>query len=1816
MQRFRKKSESKKRAKGKEVDRRGNGSSDGGAAPTPAQDGTGRSMMRSPSGTLLPEASDFRTSLILPHLTKRFTLLRGEDGQLVDMVTMQNHLAAQRMTGRLTAYEVDAVLAQYRLQSAFESSEPPVPSLPSLPKRKRIDWSGIDLEGATDNMRTSIATTSEETTSSQASATPYLSPTIGTSSFPASPVGSSANSFVSFSSSMPPSASPTAVDASASSTASNSSPPSQPYIPRRAGGNSLFGGRVHTMREMKMSKSGSTASLASNAESLKSTSSSKRGMAQQDEDEGDEERSRRFSEDEPAQASEVNSDVRPSGEAPREEEEGVEELSRREPGEDEEADTEEAEDDDADQDMSTAPELPPLSNAQLKRISRALDNIEEELSKTYLKLASTTVEEDDEDEAKLDDLTRSTLESVNDSDLDGLDSLVVEVDEADAASPISPVNENDFNGVHTFNLPSPTDELPSPTISDTEPMDPFFARIALSSPVPVLPSLRDSITKPFLATSSVASPEESTVPLVPQPLAPTRAPPSPPIEQEPPASPPMPPVSPATNPAEIALPSSSSFGSSLSFLSREEATPTPLAIPASPRHSRDVSAETDETETPISAPQTPAAYSFPVVPRRDVESGSAIELLEVPGVNGDGDLTTVSDDGPFDLSLGEGQVRPGDGEIARTVEDAHGEGFAAFAATVPLPDVRDSVFSLESTGSSFHEAQETLDSDEDEVEIDEAVRGSTLLDVRDSALLDFPPPSAGSRRHSLPTLAASTPLDPVVADDLNSSQSSQLRPMSVPLDRRPSNELLAIASARSDGDTSDLVLEDLVLIQETLVRSAAKRAARRAAGAATSSSFDDSDAFSSPVVPRIEREVVDGSDSESVPGSRKDSIESTLTSTGAFDLGAELAGLGLTSLAPFDLNRAASSARRTSQTGSSPLTNTAVTPSTNQSDAFELSSLVGSPDTGSWEDTKERLLEEAPGSGDSEELSPEGGFSRSPAMQDLSGGDQDAGRDATVEPEATESAEPGPLLGAPVQLDAESFLRVPRNMPRRDPASTTSMLVRDVRNQATLATFALKKQGPTSPPTRSQSKGKSIRKGSISSPQLVSGPVAIPTVPILNPHVSSSPRPFKVSLSKTRKDKDADGEGSKSKGLGSRFRMLLKKQSRDHLPQLNGDEITPFVDFSAEEPSPAPADMPPVTPPNQDNSRFGPSTPDFPQTPDDPSTPSASAYTNPRSPPQCPLDIPVVEEIVERPSPSQSFASESAANSPYIGSPSSMGPPSISSTQGRSLTRLVSRLRGSGSTSGRLGSDLAPGARESLRSPTASPERPLSVTRSPRSPQPSLSGAEHRPSMEQEAVGLGLAVAETNSRAPISYDISSRRGRRTEDGPFPTIARTAPLSLVRNGQTNSVVDLRQSSYSFRPESAASVSRTDSRASGHASRMSIDSMKKLWEAAEDLGLPPDKVQELVDSAYAQSPSIASHARSGSTTSTVGKRSLSDGDQSRQRQSSVASLSGFAPYTNGHRRGLSTASTSSSRRGGSNTSHRSVQDRAPTPPPASRHRRQASAASSRQAGPIPEVPAAFASSSPPASTSVGSRLSVYGAALPAPTSPSLGSLSSNRSSGYAGSFIDYYADDADAGGSEHWGEPPTSGRRFSVDEQLGLALAQHEQDQETARLGAVYEHEHGGEGDDDTFQPSSSSAQTDPGETDGEIVWRVLDDLRNNRLSTISKDSSFGFNSSRDSSFEVEGVPEPDRTNAIAGLLRHRDRERERKRLSTSTSASLPPFQAGGRYPSVYVRDEKRLLALGQHGGVAPEQEGRFLVRPKEVEPEVPDLPEEWRAQTQQ
>ena len=330
---------------------------------------------------------------------------------------------------------------------------------------------------------------------------------------------------------------------------------------------------------------------------------------------------------------------------------------------------------------------------------------------------------------------------------------------------------------------------------------------------------------------------------------------------------------------------------------------------------------------------------------------------------------------------------------------------------------------------------------------------------------------------------------------------------------------------------------------------------------------------------------------------------------------------------------------QTSQASStSPFPYSAVTPSsTTQSDAFEFSSLVGSraspspsssccPPCRSSADLDDllRAAETASLADGADQQAREGSFvsgsdhtESSPQMDGavaqvapdsppVTGDDvaRPAERDESANGATSSSqdvasgsaAATSTALGDAAPIDTQSFLRVPRTgVPRRDPSKTTSMLVRDVRNQATLATIALKKQSPGSPPTKPLAKTRSVRKMSISSPQLVSGPINIPAVPIASPQVVDSSR-FRVSRSKSRKAKDEgvgagggpSGSVAKSTGLGSRFKTLLKKQqSRDQLAHLNGDEVTPFVAAGAvsKEPRVRTSGIP-ITPPNQSVAQF------------------------------------------------------------------------------------------------------------------------------------------------------------------------------------------------------------------------------------------------------------------------------------------------------------------------------------------------------------------------------------------------------------------------------------------------------------------------------------------------------------------------------------------------------------------------------------------------------------------------------------------------------
>lgn len=755
----------------------------------------------------------------------------------------------------------------------------------------------------------------------------------------------------------------------------------------------------------------------------------------------------------------------------------------------------------------------------------------------------------------------------------------------------------------------------------------------------------------------------------------------------------------------------------------------------------------------------------------------------------------------------------------------------------------------------------------------------------------------------------------------------------------------------------------------------------------------------------------------------------------------------------------------------------------------------------------------------------------------------------------TEATEVQPL-GEPTKLDADSFLRVPRKpMAPRDPSNTQSMLIRDVRNQATLATIALKKAGPSKSPTspvirsKSLSKSKSIRKGSISSPQLVSGTSDIPAVPILNPDIPPSPlmspkSPKSPGRSGSKKQKGGNDADGKSRGIGMRFKSLLNKKSRDQLPHLNGDEITPFVDYDPES----------TLSPPFNSSQF--STPDHSITPE----PTEPVPEGRRSIDQLrtrsPGGLPIVAESPEAEHGSPSGNSNSSGNS-----------------NKRSLTRLLSRARGAPNRPRRESETTLGAGGEGPRSFTSTPES-ASVGGSPLARTYSPGGSVgRRPSIEQEAFGLGIGPVhtDTSSRALISYDIGARRHRMGSDASsggsheYSNMPQTAPLA-VSSHRAGAPEPLNLQHFSFpaatqsaplpgqRPPSATRHQHSGSRTS----IASVDSMRRLREAAEDLGLPRDKVEELVNLSYVQSPTASSHAHSGSTSSTLGRRSQDGHDMTIQQQQRKASVSSHSNSTCGaHRRGPSNASASGSGVKRPNSSgSRSIADRVPTPPPSSReHRRHASQElhhHDTETDPVPELPTGLR---------VDTIAGFVGGLRP-PLSPSADSF---RSSGYAGSVFDLY------------GSEDSEGERLPSQEG-----EDQEQDDEEGEV--VLAHGAGAVSLDSPGQEQEIPRLDVEEQEDGSLVWRVVDDLR--RTSTASSRSdSFGFDSRPSSLDASSDGPDP-----LAALLRHHRRNR--------SSASIPA--PNPRYPSVYIRDEKRLVELGREGGVAAgeEEEGHFWVRPRE------------------
>lgn len=446
----------------------------------------------------------------------------------------------QRQTGRLTAYEVDVVLEQYKLQSGIESTA----SSPSLPKRKRIDWSLVEdeaafldsLSQAPSSSSTSFVTVNDETQSSLASS--MTRPRV-----PAPPVPSDLGLSATFlpslgtsglDSSSPP-ASARSIPLSTESSSGGASSTSQGYPHRvKRGTNGLFGGRALDARELKMLRSTSGHSLEASTRSNEGPV----GDRVETEVESDRAPATQYSPD-PAATTALSPTASMESSEPHPQTSSTDSSAPSTTVRDEEEEPTTSANYPAGPSAAVLADSPttPLSANQLRRISTALEAIEVELAKTFTRMSWTAeLDEDAEDvgargpsrteaegdEAQAVDHSAQAEEAAIDAaeergpafdgrrspDVDSTSPLDVPhspADEIESAttdeyqlfdmsrasddtvppSPISPVTDSDLRGVGTFEAAaaprSEFEAMADPAAaaeSDVEELDPFCSRTA------------------------------------------------------------------------------------------------------------------------------------------------------------------------------------------------------------------------------------------------------------------------------------------------------------------------------------------------------------------------------------------------------------------------------------------------------------------------------------------------------------------------------------------------------------------------------------------------------------------------------------------------------------------------------------------------------------------------------------------------------------------------------------------------------------------------------------------------------------------------------------------------------------------------------------------------------------------------------------------------------------------------------------------------------------------------------------------------------------------------------------------------------------------------------------------------------------------------------------------------------------------------------------------------------------------------------------------------------------------------------------------
>ncbi|GAA5882215.1 hypothetical protein JCM3774_000965 [Rhodotorula dairenensis] len=1649
MNRFRRKSDARTRPS------KPNNDSNAAAAGSVNADGS-TTPAGEPPTVQLPNADEFRTSLILPNLMRRFSLLRGQDGQLVDYDTIQTHLAIQRQTGRLTAYEVDAVLEQYKWQAGIASAT----LSPSLPKRKRIDWSLVPDEAAfldslsqssggpdagstaASSSRTSSNINIDETQSSLSSSVTRsrLPPPVphldfsGTSLSLGGDAGGDGGGWHNTSPLEPTKSVPLSREPSsgAASTAS------QPRVKR--GTNGFFGARAHDARELKILRSTSSHSLEPSSITSTTTKGADEASMHETALGGASPSLETDSPDphDPAQTPIDNTEpplrncptASSDAPPPRVLHDGDEEVPAPRSGHVDPAEP------------VCPPRSPttPLSKKQLRRISHALDAIEVELAKTFARLSGTT--EQDEEEG----VDRGGLSRLEADDAGTATSPAAARDSgenADEGALVDNRSSEDIESASLADVPrSPPEVITASPSTEHEMFDLADASAGTVPPSPISPITESDLrgigtfdsTAPradfdaMIDTSALSDAEELD-PFWTHQTSPDTAGPS---------------------------------GEAYSKIGRGRsgALPAAITIPPRPEELAGVSVETETSDQGQHADDPSQA---------------------VPAA-----LDSSEHDAP--TGAGGGPPSPETRERERT---SAAESLA-----------RESFASLRSMGSSFHAIDMARpQSDED-----------CPLSIQ-AAPSVAPPSTAGdpaSQPYGEDTLPRLQRLSAVLA----AHPSASARPASLPFDRRPAEELLQVLaaatkrlSASDAGAKQYLTYEDVLAIQDRLVQKAAtERAATAITSEADASAGDattqDIARSSAPDLPLQGYPVVsDGGDEavEQLAGLGLDDFASTdftqpspqQADAGAFSDAVEPSSgssAGKPSPAsvrsPTSIAMTAENSQRTYDSNVT-LSSARSGVTTSPSDAFEYSSLVttrtdqhGSPLflVANAADDKSPLESEVAGASASSPYTSATNEHPSKSGETLPAGKAEAIGDRSDLPN-DERATPGPRTDSPGELTTHSTpptavlaRRVPRRTPAPDRSGATSILVRDVQTQATLATNALKNHDPGSSPTHPLRK-KSVRKNSISSPQLVSGPINIPAVPIASPKILAeanasraytSPGASSPVLRRQRSVSD-----SKSKGLGSRFKRLLSKRE-------GGSKHGADAGIASDTTKPArPSRVgtAPITPPNQATARFDSPQDSSPQTPS--TVMSSPGGSTPRSSPR------------KKPLPSTVFPSKRS-----------------------SLSQLQTSSPAQAATDGR--------------------ERGPSTSQAFSSLQ------------EESMVGAGGADDAADA-------IKDRPGHPT------SFTRVAPLSPRRTGSRQ------DSSRTQSPTSPLSF-RSGADRSGHYSRDSVESMLRFRQAAEGLGLDPDRVQELVSSAYADSqPGSGAHGYSGSISSSNGGRTTLESPDHwiRNREASHgsnATAAGPSGNRNGGAHGRDSSDVSVS------SEQQALADRAAS----SSEERRTSFSAARFAD---------AGASRPFMLTVPDRRD-FSDSLAGPRSPGVESTTSRQSSSdYASSFLDYYAHEE----GETDNEGPFNLSTGSTFDPRGA---------ESIRFSVA---------DGSEAQPTGASGPSE------EVVWQVLDDLRTNRFSGASHGSSFAFGS-HDSS---NGADDPAAVDQLGPLLRHRDRKR--------SSASLPSDWDRTRFPSIYLREEQALIELGQQGGVAPDENGRFLIRPKLDAPAVPPLPVEYRDQ---